>query len=304
LKIFTTRKSLGEYLEQTRRAGKTIGFVPTMGALHAGHLSLITQAQQQSGEVVCSIFVNPTQFNDPKDLEKYPRPIASDIEKLESIGCDVLFNPEVGEMYAGNEQWHLDIGELEHLLEGKFRPGHYQGVTQVVYKLFDIVQPDVAFFGQKDYQQFLVIQKMVELMHLPVKLVMCPILREADGLAMSSRNIHLSAEDRQHALILSRTLNWLKENLDLAKIDSLIEECKKKINEEPNVHLEYFEVVHSDNLHRVDEHNPNPDHKSRYDVVALVAAKVGNTRLIDNNIFHYRSVSVTLTPPKRSEPTS
>ncbi|MFI5160199.1 MAG: pantoate--beta-alanine ligase [Sphingobacteriales bacterium] len=298
MNIFITKKALNDYLENLRNEHKTIGFVPTMGALHAGHLSLIQQAQQQSGAVVCSIFVNPTQFNDPKDLEKYPRPIASDIEKLERVGCDVLFNPEVSEMYAGNEQWHLDIGELEHLLEGKFRPGHYQGVMQVVYKLFDIVKPDVAFFGQKDYQQFMVIQKMVDLMHLPVKLVMCPILREEDGLAMSSRNIHLSVDDRQHALVLSKTLNWLNENLDLSKVDSFIEECKKEITKEPGVQLEYFEVVHSDNLHRVDENNPNPDHKSRYDIVALVAARVGNTRLIDNFIFHIRSVSVTVFAPE------
>lgn len=281
MKIFTTRKSLGEYLEQTRRAGKTIGFVPTLGALHAGHLSLIARAQQQTGEVVCSIFVNPTQFNDPKDLEKYPRPIVSDIKKLESIGCDVLFNPEVGEMYAKNEQWHLDIGELEHLLEGKFRPGHYQGVMQVVYKLFDIVKPDVAFFGQKDYQQFMVIQKMVELKNLPVKLVMCPILREPDGLAMSSRNIHLSADDRQHALVLSRTLNWLKENFNRDKIAQLQTECFSKISAEPGVHPEYFEIVNGDNLHPADDQTQN--------IVALVAAKVGNTRLIDNVLLVHGS---------------
>lgn len=158
-----------------------------MGALHQGHLSLIEQARQLGDIVVCSIFVNPTQFNDPKDLEIYPRPILSDTEKLETVGCDILFNPEVHEMYAGNEKWHLNIGQLEGLLEGKFRPGHYQGVTQVVYKLFDIVKPDIALFGQKDYQQFLVISKMVELLNLPVKLVMCPIVRETDGLAMPQK---------------------------------------------------------------------------------------------------------------------
>jgi pantoate--beta-alanine ligase len=185
LKIFKTRQQLREYLDEARKTGKSIGFVPTMGALHNGHLSLIARAQQQTSLVVCSIFVNPTQFNDPKDLEKYPRPIESDIAKLEGAGCDVLFNPEVSEMYAGNEQWHLNIGELESLLEGASRPGHYQGVTQVVNKLFDIVQPDLAFFGQKDYQQYLVINKMIELLNLPVKLVMCPIEREPDGLAMS-----------------------------------------------------------------------------------------------------------------------
>ncbi|HZX58018.1 MAG TPA: pantoate--beta-alanine ligase [Mucilaginibacter sp.] len=277
MKIFTTRKSLGEYLEQIRSTGKTIGFVPTLGALHAGHLSLIARAQQQSSEVVCSIFVNPTQFNDPKDLEKYPRPIASDIEKLESVGCDVLFNPEVSEMYAGNEQWHLEIGELEHLLEGQFRPGHYQGVTQVVYKLFDIVKPDIAFFGQKDYQQCLVIQKMVDMMHLPVRLVICPILREADGLAMSSRNIHLSAEDRLHALVLSKTLHWLKENFDRNKIPQLEKECFARISAEPGVQPEYFEIADGENLHSANGLTQI--------IVALVAAKVGNTRLIDNVIL-------------------
>jgi pantoate--beta-alanine ligase len=276
LKIFTTKESLAEQLEQSRKNGTSIGFVPTLGALHQGHLSLLARAQQLSGETVCSIFVNPTQFNDPKDLERYPRPIAADIEKLEQAGCDVLFNPGVSEMYAGNEQWHLDIGELEHLLEGKFRPGHYQGVMQVVFKLFDIVKPDVAFFGQKDYQQVLVIQKMVELMKLPVKLVMCPILRETDGLAMSSRNIHLSAEDGQHALILSRTLNWLRKNFDPASIPGLSHECEIMISAEAAVKLEYFEIVDGDNLHQANQNTKN--------IVALVAAKVGNTRLIDNVI--------------------
>jgi pantoate--beta-alanine ligase len=277
LNIFTTKKTLEGYLEKLRGEQKTIGFVPTMGALHQGHLSLLKQAQQNSDVTVCSIFVNPTQFNDPKDLEKYPRPIASDVVKLEQAGCDVLFNPDVDEMYTANEQWHLDIGELESLLEGKFRPGHYQGVTQVVYKLFAIVKPDLAFFGQKDYQQFLVIQKMVDLLKLPVKVVMCPILREPDGLAMSSRNIHLSVEDRQHALVLSRTLDWLKENFDREKIDVLRQECFERINREPGIKAEYFEIADSSNLHPADFTTPN--------IVALVAARVGNTRLIDNVII-------------------
>ena len=277
MKIFTNRKSLAEYLDDLRNIGKSIGFVPTMGALHQGHISLLKEAQQNSDVTVCSVFVNPTQFNDPKDLEKYPRPIASDIEKLEQAGCDILFNPEVSEMYAANEQWHLDMGELENLLEGKFRPGHYQGVTQVVFKLFDIVKPDLAFFGQKDYQQVLVVQKMIDLLHLPVKLVMCPILRETDGLAMSSRNIHLSPDDRQHALILSKTLNWLKENFDISQIRSLTSECENMIKAEPGVQLEYFEIANGENLHHADENTRQ--------IVALVAAKVGNTRLIDNMII-------------------
>jgi pantoate--beta-alanine ligase len=277
LKIFTSRNSLGEHLGELRNEGKTIGFVPTMGALHPGHLSLLALARQQCDITVCSIFVNPTQFNDPKDLEKYPRPIQADTGKLEQAGCDILFSPEVTEMYDGNEQWHLDLGEPEHLLEGKFRPGHYQGVTQVVFKLFDIVKPDMAFFGQKDYQQFLMIQKMVDMLTLPVKLVMCPILREPDGLAMSSRNIHLSAEERKHALVLSKTLNWLKQNFEAERISGLQKKCEVMISAEPGANLEYFEIADGKNLH--------PATVNSRVIVALVAAKVGATRLIDNIIL-------------------
>jgi pantoate--beta-alanine ligase len=274
MKIFTTKQSLQEYLLQLRASGKTIGFVPTMGALHQGHLSLIQLAAQSNDEIVCSIFVNPSQFNDPKDLEKYPRTIAADIEMLEQVNCDILFNPPVNEIYDDNEQWHLNIGPLEHLLEGKFRPGHYQGVTQVVYKLFNIVKPDAAFFGQKDYQQFLIISKMVELLHMLVKLVMCPIKREADGLAMSSRNIHLTADDRQHALVLSKTLNWIKANFDINKLPSLKKEAEQMIDAEPGVDLDYLEIADADTLHPADQNTKN--------IIALLAAKVGKTRLIDN----------------------
>jgi len=277
LKRFTTKKELRQYLGEQADSGMTIGLVPTMGALHRGHLSLIEQAKAQTNIVVCSIFVNPTQFNDPADLEKYPRPISSDIEKLEQVGCDVLFNPGVNEMYADNEQWHLNIGELEHLLEGKFRPGHYQGVTQVVYKLFNIVQPTLAFFGQKDYQQFLVISRMVELLNMPIKLVMCPIEREQDGLAMSSRNIHLSAQDREHALVLSHTLNWVKQHFGDYSLAELKKTAENEINNMPGVELAYFELTDGKNLHEATAKTSN--------IVALVAAKVGNTRLIDNMII-------------------
>ncbi len=277
MKKFTTKIELQQYLQAARGDGKTIGLVATMGALHRGHLSLIAQAQQQCDVVVCSIFVNPTQFNDPRDLEKYPRPIESDIEKLQQANCDVLFAPPVNEVYAGNEQWHLNIGELETLLEGKFRPGHYQGVTQVVFKLFDLIKPDSAFFGQKDYQQYLVINKMVELLNLTVKLVMCPILREPDGLAMSSRNIHLTLEDRKHALILSKTLKWVKEHFDANRIAELKKEAQLAIANEPGVELDYFEIADGENLY--------PANQTTRNIVALVAAKVGATRLIDNIII-------------------
>ncbi len=245
-----------------------------MGALHQGHLSLIQEAQRRGGAVICSIFVNPKQFNDPKDLELYPRPILDDIKKLEQINCDILFNPAVSELYADNESWHLNIGELEGMLEGKFRPGHYQGVTHVVHKLFDLIKPDTAFFGQKDYQQFMVISHMVAEMNFPVNLVMCPIQREPDGLAMSSRNIHLTPDDRQHALILSKTLHWVKQNFNPNNIQRLKHDAEKAIRDEPGVELAYFEIADGDTLHSADNNTKK--------IVALVAAKVGKTRLIDN----------------------
>ena len=266
-----------QYIAGLRAGGAVITFVPTMGALHRGHLSLIEQAKVLGDIVVCSIFVNPTQFNDPKDLEIYPRPILDDIQKLEAVGCDILFNPEVSEMYAGNEKWHLDIGELEGLLEGKFRPGHYQGVTQVVFKLFNVVKPDIALFGQKDYQQVLVIKRMIDLLSLPVKIEMCPISREEDGLAMSSRNIHLTPRDRQHALILSKTLNKVNQRFDPEKIDELKQLAVADITAEPGVTLAYFEIADGETL--------LPANKNTKSIVALVAAIVGKTRLIDNVII-------------------
>ncbi|TWI98808.1 pantoate--beta-alanine ligase [Mucilaginibacter frigoritolerans] len=274
MKIFTTKKELQQYLLQIKGLHKSIGLVPTLGALHKGHISLIEQAQKNNDVVVCSIFVNPTQFNDPKDLEKYPRTIEADIALLEQVNCDILFNPPVSEIYDDNEQWHLEIGPMEQLLEGKSRPGHYQGVTQIVSKLFNIVNPDTAFFGQKDYQQFSVISKMVELLKMPVQLVMCPIKREADGLAMSSRNIHLTTADRQHSLVLSKTLNWVKENFNRSEIQQLKHKAELMISAEEGVELDYFEIADGETL--------LPANEDTKTIVALVAAKVGKTRLIDN----------------------
>jgi pantoate--beta-alanine ligase len=196
---------------------------------------------------------------------------------LEQAGCDILFNPTVSEIYDDDEKWHLDIGDMEHLLEGKFRPGHYQGVMQVVNKLFNIVKPDMAFFGQKDYQQVMVITKMVELLNMPVKLVMCPIQRETDGLAMSSRNVHLTAYDREHALILSKTLGWVKEHFNVDNIAQLQQQAAQMLNNEPGIIPEYFEIVDGDTLKQVTTTTKK--------VVALVAARAGKTRLIDNMLI-------------------
>ncbi len=282
MKVFKLKKDLQQYLQTLRIAGKTIALVPTMGALHLGHLSLLQLGRRNADVVISSIFVNPTQFNDPKDLERYPRPIGHDIKLLQQAGCDILFNPDVAEMYAGNEQWHLDIGELEFLLEGKFRPGHYQGVTQVVFKLFDIVKPNIALFGQKDYQQFWVISKMVKVLKLPVTLMMCPILRDADGLAMSSRNVHLSAVERQHALILPEALFWLKNNFDISDMEKCRQQAAGMIRRQDGIELEYLEIADGETLH--------PANKNSLTVIALVAARAGNTRLIDNVILSDRTL--------------
>lgn len=277
MEIIKTIAALQNQL-QNQNKDKSVGLVPTMGALHPGHLSLIKTALAQTDVVVCSIFVNPTQFTDASDLEKYPRPIAADIEKLELAGCHILFMPDVQEMYPQKEHWHLDIGELEHRLEGKFRPGHYQGVMQIVFKLFVAVKPDLAFFGQKDFQQVKVIERMVELKNLPVKIVMCSIIRETDRLAMSSRNIHLSPQERIHALVLSWALHQLKNSYVKEASEELRKEAIELVTSEPQVQLEYLEIVNA-----VDLDNDITDENKG--IIALVAAKVGQTRLIDNMIL-------------------
>lgn len=269
-------------LESHQQPKNKVALVPTMGALHNGHLSLIKIAQANAQIVVCSIFVNPTQFTDPKDLEKYPRPLEHDIKMLKEAGCDFVFMPTVKEMYPTFpklEDWHIDLGNAEFLLEGEFRKGHYQGVTQIVKKLFDAVNPDVAFFGQKDFQQVLMIKNMVAHFKMSVEIVSCPIIREEDGLAMSSRNIHLSASDRKNALILSKALAFVKDNFDKLSLTELLTSAKKIINETSGVELDYFTIADGETLLPV----KNKDVKQP---VALVAAKVGETRLIDNMILN------------------
>ena len=266
-------------LQPRKLAQQKIALVPTMGALHKGHVSLIKIAQQYADVVVCSIFVNPTQFTDPKDLEKYPRPLAHDIEMLQEAGCDFVFMPSVLEMYPAPEQWHIDLGNAEFLLEGEFRKGHYQGVTQIVKKLFDAVDPDLAFFGQKDFQQVLMIRNMVAHFGLSLEIISCPIIREDDGLAMSSRNIHLSVEDRHNALVLSRALQYAKDHFAEYSIEELLKASIAIIEHTPGVELDYFTIANGETL------LPEYD-KHQKSLVALVAAKVGETRLIDNMILN------------------
>jgi pantoate--beta-alanine ligase len=279
LKVINTIAALKSLLEPIKLAQQKIALVPTMGALHNGHVSLIHMARQQADVVVCSIFVNPTQFTDPKDLEKYPRPLEHDMKMLEEAGCNIVFMPAVTEMYPRPEKWHIDLGPAEFLLEGEFRKGHYQGVTQIVKKLFDAVNPDIAFFGQKDFQQVLMIKNMVAYFKMPMQLVSCPIIREADGLAMSSRNIHLTPADRRNALVLSKALRYVKDNFARYSIPELLEGAKKLINSVPGVELDYFTIANGDTL------LPEQD-KTHSPIVALVAAKVGETRLIDNAVLN------------------
>ncbi|RQO72454.1 pantoate--beta-alanine ligase [Pedobacter sp. KBW06] len=279
MKVINTIAALKSLLEPIKLGQQKIALVPTMGALHKGHVSLINIAQQYADVVVCSIFVNPTQFTDPKDLEKYPRPLEHDMQMLREAGCDVVFMPSVKEMYPGMEHWHIDLGPAEFLLEGEFRKGHYQGVTQIVKKLFDAVNPDVAFFGQKDFQQVLMIETMVAYFKLPVQIISCPIIREEDGLAMSSRNIHLNEADRKNALVLSKALSYVKDHFEEKTILELLEEAKDMISAVSGVELDYFTIANGKTL--LPENN-----KNQSDLVALVAAKVGQTRLIDNMLLN------------------
>ncbi|MGF1924399.1 MAG: pantoate--beta-alanine ligase [Bacteroidia bacterium] len=281
MEIVHTITALRLLLLPARDAKLKIALVPTMGALHKGHLSLIEIAQQSAEIVVCSIFVNPTQFTDPKDLEKYPRPLEHDIKMLKDAGCDFVFMPTVKEMYPSfpiSENWQVDLGLAEFVLEGEFRKGHYQGVTQIVKKLFDAVEPDIAFFGQKDFQQVLMIKNMVKLFNLDIEIISCPIIREDDGLAMSSRNIHLSELDRQHALVLSRALQYVKDNLGKIELEVLLRRAKLMIDETTGVELDYFTIADRDTLLPILPGNTSNS-------VALAAAKVGDTRLIDNMLL-------------------
>lgn len=275
MKIFNNREAIHHYLDDLRSAGKSVGFVPTMGALHAGHLSLIEAARRKTDVVVCSIFVNPTQFNDKKDLENYPRPLEEDLRKLREFKCDVLFLPEVDEMYNSSEFWKIELGNLDKILEGKIRPGHYQGVTQIVKKLFDTVQPHFAFFGQKDYQQIMVIAHMVKKLNIKVELIICPIIRENDGLAMSSRNVYLLPEERLQALALYKSLILAQELFKTESLKQIKEKVTAFLDSCPGIETEYFEIFNARTFKPINS-------KNAATMIALVAARIGKIRIIDN----------------------
>ncbi len=277
MKIFRTKQELQHELAGIRQQNQVITLVPTMGALHEGHLSLINYAKPLTDITVCSIFVNPTQFNDPKDLEKYPRPIENDIALLESVDCDILFMPTVEEMYPENDpQWHIDLGNLDQIWEGEHRPGHFQGVTQIVFKLFDLVKPNQACFGQKDFQQVMVIQRMIDIKNLDIKLLICPIIRSEAGLALSSRNARLSEEGKEKALTLIAALRFIQDNLEQKSVAELLDGAKEILASNPAVELEYLSICETSTLAPVDNIEAGKDY------VALIAAWVEKVRLIDN----------------------
>ncbi|QDK82460.1 pantoate--beta-alanine ligase [Spirosoma sp. KCTC 42546] len=276
---FETIVSLRPYLA-TLRPEKTIGFVPTMGALHEGHIKLIETARQENDIVISSIFVNPVQFNNPDDLARYPRTLEEDSQQLEAAGCDLVFAPSVAEMYSEPPAIRLNFGGLETVLEGAFRPGHFNGVGIVVSKLFNIVQPTRAYFGQKDLQQVAVIRRLIRDLNFPVELIRCPTVREADGLAMSSRNRNLTSTEREQAPTLFKALTLAH---DLLMEGQGTVQAKVAVTSlfaaNPHFRLEYVEVVNADTLQQASEV------LAPGQTAICLAAHLGNVRLIDNLVF-------------------
>ena len=250
-----------------------------MGALHKGHVSLITKAKEENGKVICSIFVNPAQFNDKYDLEKYPRTLEADKKMLVSSGCDILFAPSVEEMYPQPDITQFDFGQLDKLMEGKHRPGHFNGVALVVKKFFDIVEPNSAYFGQKDFQQLTIIKRLVRDFMLSVKIIACPIYRESDGLAMSSRNTLLTSEEREIAPFISQTLFKAKEMSVACSLERLKNWVEDQFKKQASMRLEYFEVVDVQTLKPVEKLEAGKG------IVACIAVKLGRIRLIDNIVL-------------------
>jgi pantoate--beta-alanine ligase len=279
--IFKTVQDLQRHIKGLLQNGKTVGFVPTMGALHQGHLSLIKQARNQCDCTVCSIFVNPTQFNDAQDLEKYPRTTAADIDLLIAAQTDILFLPSVEEVYPNESisNIHLDFGTLDKLMEGEHRPGHFAGVAQVVKRLLDIVKPHKLFMGQKDYQQFCICRSMIQQLNVPTQIVMCDIIREENGLAMSSRNMRLSETEKEIATNIYQVLQHTKANFDKHNIVQLKETAITELNKIPEFRLDYFEIADGETL--------LPATETSSSIIACTAVFVGEVRLIDNMVIRY-----------------
>ncbi|MCH3883881.1 pantoate--beta-alanine ligase [Tenacibaculum aquimarinum] len=277
MKKFDKKSELKKYLSALKNDKTSIGFVPTMGALHQGHLSLVKSAQEKNDITVVSIFVNPTQFDNKEDLVKYPKTLENDIKLLESVNCDVLFSPSVEEIYAENissESFNFD--GLEHQMEGKFRDGHFDGVGTIVKTLFEIVAPDTAYFGKKDFQQLQIIKKLVEKHSIPLKIKGCDIFREEDGLAMSSRNARLTKEHREAAPFIYKTLKKAKKKFGTKSADKVTKWVEKKFKKHPLLELEYFTIANEKTLETINKKEPKQKYR------AFIAVFAGEIRLIDN----------------------
>jgi pantoate--beta-alanine ligase len=271
--------TLKKYIFSAKSNLQKIGFVPTMGALHAGHISLITTAKAKNDVVICSIFVNPTQFNNPTDLEKYPKTLEADIDKLEEAGCDVLFLPTVQEMYPSSEiNKHYNLGYLETILEGQYRPGHFQGVCIIVDKLLSALTPHILYLGKKDYQQCMVIKKMIEIEKHEVVVQICETVRETDGLAMSSRNMRLNNQERQQALCIIQSLNIVKANIKIGSLQHLKLQATNFLIQH-GYKVDYVEIANTQTLVLKNEWDGIDE------LVVLVAAYLNDVRLIDNIVL-------------------
>ncbi len=268
--------AIAEEVAQARRSHLKVGFVPTMGALHRGHLSLIERARQSCDLVICSIFVNPLQFNDQTDLARYPRTIKEDSTLLEEAGCNILFTPEKEDIFTDFQPFKYDLGGLDRNWEGPSRPGHFQGVVNVVERLFFYVRPDEAFFGEKDRQQLTILSHVARTKRWPEKIIACPTTREADGLALSSRNLRLSPEDRGKASLLYKALTYALEKAFHFPIRSIISHIEEMFDAIPDVQLDHFGIADQTTL------EPLADWEDRTIAIALIAAQVGPVRLIDN----------------------
>lgn len=276
MEIFKEIEPLKAFLRQEKIDARSLGFVPTMGALHQGHLSLIKASRLENACTVCSIYVNPTQFNNPADLAKYPRTLDEDIELLGKNGCDVIFCPDNNAMYSSESQIKFDFGSLDKVMEGRYRPGHFSGVALIVSKLFHIVAPERAYFGQKDFQQFKIIEKLVDELKFDISLRCMPIERETDGLAMSSRNTRLSAIQRKEAIIFYESLQEARELLKKGNAIKDVQRVIKSKFENSQVQLEYLELADESNLTLLE----NVSGKNK--AILLIAGYVGEVRLIDN----------------------
>jgi pantoate--beta-alanine ligase len=276
MKVAKTIKSVRNLVKTARSKGKIIGFVPTMGALHIGHISLIEAAAKKCDFVVVSIFVNPTQFGPGEDFEKYPRPLKADLEICRKAGVDVVFAPSPQQMYPGENLTWVNVEKLTEQLCGRFRPGHFGGVTTVCAKLFNIVAPDIAFFGQKDAQQAIVIKRMVTDLNMPLKIVVCPTVRYSNGLAVSSRNQYLTPQQRKNATYVYKSLEECRKLINSGITDSktIINQMRKIIQQAPSIKIEYISIVDADTLQELK--------KITGKVLTAVAVKIGPTRLIDN----------------------